>query len=398
VFALCAADAARVYGVAQGFDRDDPYSRSVAPAPGRSPRRAAAGSFRFALPRPDQLEFFGDAEYARGFREARERLAQLGGEAVEIDFGAFLEAGRLLYEGPWLAERYTSVGKYLEMPGAELYPVTREILAGGTAASAVDAFRALHRLQALRRETASLWREVDFLATPTAGTIYRIAEIDAQPIALNANLGRYTTFANLLELAAVAVPAGFRGDGLPFGITLLGPAGSDLALLQWADRFHRTVAAPLGALASPHAGELPPLAVPALGWVSVAVCGAHMEGLPLNPALTDRGGVLLRRTRTAPAYRLYALPGAPPQRPGLVRDAERGAALELEVWDVPVDQFGSFVAGIPAPLGIGKIELEDGSSVSGFLCEGHALVGAAEITSFGGWRPYLARDEGTPTR
>jgi allophanate hydrolase len=389
VFALCAADAARVYDVVRGFDPEDPYSRHAPPARGRSPRRAG-GAFRFGIPKPDQLEFFGDAGYARCFQDACERFGPLGGQAVEIDFGRCFEAGRLLYEGPWLAERYTAVGKYLEMPGAELHPVTREVIAAGTTATAVDAFRALHRLAELCCETRSLWSDLDLLVTPTTGTIYRIAEIDAQPIQLNANLGHYTTFVNLLDLAAVAVPAGFRADGLPFGITLIGPAGSDLALLQWADRFHRAGAAPLGALGAPSASELAPFTAPAEGWISVAVCGAHMEGLPLSRQLTERGGALLRRTRTAPVYRLYALPGGPPQRPGLTREPARGAAIELEVWDVPAEHFGSFVAGIPSPLGIGKVELEDGTWVSGFLCESAALAEATDITSFGGWRPYLA--------
>jgi len=260
-----------------------------------------------------------------------------------------------------------------------------------------------------KRAAAEAWGDIDVLVTPTTGTIYRIAGIEADPVRLNANLGFYTNFVNFLDLAAVAVPAGFRSDGLPFGVTLIGRAWSDAALLPLADRLHRASVSTAGALDAPlpkpgataaqfGAGGSPPstssASTPAppvtdAERIAVAVCGAHLEGLPLNPQLTSRGATLIRRTRTAPRYRFYALPGGPPLRPGLIRVGESGASIDVEVWSVPAEHFGSFVAGIPAPLGIGKVELEDGERVCGFICEGHAAAGAEDITSLGGWRAYL---------
>jgi allophanate hydrolase len=389
IFALNTPDAARVLGLTRGFDAEDAYSRAHVPSQ-RWLQHPARSGLRFGVPKADHLEFFGDTGYARCFEQALARLGALGGVAVELDFSGFLEAGRLLYEGPWIAERYAAIGPFLERSPGSLYPLTREIIAGGVTPRAVDAFRAQYRLHELRREVEGLWNEIDLLVTPTVGTIYRRDEIEAQPLRLNAELGRYTTFANLLDLAVVALPSGFRDDGLPFGVSFAGPAGSDDALLRWADRFQRAADLPLGAFAQPVASAAPELDTPAEGWISVAVCGAHMEGLPLNAQLTSRGAVLLRRTRTAPRYRLYALPGGPPRRPGLVRTLERGVAIEVEVWDVPADHFGSFVAGIPAPLGIGRIELEDQSAVSGFLCESYATAQALDISELGSWRRYLA--------
>jgi allophanate hydrolase len=390
IFALTADDAARAYDVAAGFDPDDVYSR---PAPQGA--RAIAASFRFGVPRAQQLEFFGDDEYRRLFAESVSRLEALGGSRVEVDFEPFLAAARLLYEGPWVAERYCAVGDFLERQPQSVYPVTREIISSGRKASAIDAFRSQYRLMQLRRAAEQTWRLVDVLVTPTAGTIYRIAALEADPIQLNSNLGYYTNFVNLLDLAAVAVPAGFRKDGLPFGVTLLGRAGADASLLSLADRLHRAIPTSLGAMAAPFPGRNAAESASgaksiagAADWISVAVCGAHMQGLPLNHQLTCRGGILVSCTRTAPVYQLYALPGGPPHRPGLVRVATGGASIELEVWSVPAALFGSFVSGIPAPLGIGKVELENGTQVPGFVCESYVTSTAIDITSLGSWRRY----------
>jgi allophanate hydrolase len=383
IFALTADDAARVYGAAAVFDPEDSYSRRVdslpsapnASAAGAASVRSPAGSgFRFGVPRASQLEFFGDAEYARLFAAATARLESLGGRRVEIDFEPFLATARLLYEGPWVAERYCAVGDFLERQPDSVYPVTRQIISGGRKATAADAFRAQYRLMELRRAAERAWLEMDVLVTPTAGTIYRIDAVEADPIRLNSNLGYYTNFVNLLDLAALAVPAGFRADGLPFGVTLVGRAGTDAQLLALGDRLHSRVGT------DPTSGD----------HICVAVCGAHMEGLPLNQQLTSRNAVLVSRTRTAPEYRFYALPGGPPHRPGLVRVVNNGASVEVEVWSVPTALFGSFVAGIPAPLGIGKVELESGEHVMGFLCESYATATATDITALGSWRRYLA--------
>jgi allophanate hydrolase len=380
VFALTSCDAASVLDVAESFDAEDPYSRRLG-------NTAIAGS-RFGVPRRGQLEFFGDAGYARLFDAATARLEAGGGVRIEIDFAPFLDAARLLYGGPWIAERYAAVGRFMdENPGA-LLPLTAQIIAAGKAPTAAAAFEAQYELRALKRAADAVWSQADYLVTPTAGTIYPIAAVEADPIQLNTTLGYYTNSINLLDLAGVAVPAGFRDDGLPFGITLIGPASSERALLALADTVHRSTATTLGATRWPLGAVAGPPTL-AAGFIELAVCGAHMQGLPLNRELRGRGAYFLERTRTAPKYRLFALPGGPPQRPGLVRVPDDGASIEIEIWAVPVEQLGAFVAGIPAPLGIGKLEVENGARVSGFICEGYAVTGAADITRFGGWRAYL---------
>jgi allophanate hydrolase len=385
---VSAEDAALVCRVAEGFDALEPYSRPIG-----QPLRLGAfahGPFRFGVPRPEQLQFFGNNDYARLFEAAAAHLERLGGERVTIDFAPFLETAQLLYQGPWVAERYIVIEALLRRDPDALHPVTRQIIEAGARPSAADAFRAQYRLQELRRVTSQVWRQIDVLLTPTAGTTYRIAEVEADPVRLNTQLGIYTNFMNLLDLAAVAVPAGFTGAGLPFGVTLAGPAWSDFELLRLAARLQRCGAARLGAL------PLPLGAAPDFNWasmidsISIAVCGAHLQGMPLNHQLLERGAVLLERTLTTPDYRLYALPGGPPARPGLVRVDTHGAAIEVEVWSMPAAAFGGFVAGIPAPLSIGKLTLADGGTVCGFLCEALAVQRAQDITQFGGWRAYQA--------
>ncbi len=377
IFALTTDDAEAVLAVAEGFDPADPFSR-----PGCNDARLGA-RFRFGVPRAGQLEFFGDAEAAALFAATVDGLAQIGGEAVEIDLEPFLETARLLYEGPWVAERYAAVGEFIEAHPESVLPVTRGIILGGKAASAVDAFRGLYRLRALQGQVDDVFGDIDVLLTPTAGTIHRIAEMEADPVRLNSQLGRYTNFMNLLDLAAVAMPAGFRADGLPWGVTVCAPAGGDRALLDLGARWLRHQRLPLGA-----SGVYPAAEAPDAGTVRVAVVGAHLSGLPLNGQLIERGARLVSATRTAPAYRLYALPDG--KRPGLIKLESGGAAIDCEVWEMPVSHFGSFVAGIPAPLGIGKLELADGVVVNGFICEGIGVAGARDITEFGGWRAWLA--------
>jgi allophanate hydrolase len=375
IFALTAQDAATVLDVAEGFDAADPYSRRAADV--------GLGGLRFGVPRRDQLQFFGDVEYERLFDAAIQRLTALGGTRVEIDFAPFLEAARLLYEGPWIAERYAAVGAFLESHPGALHPITERIIAAGQVPTAAAAFQGEYRLCELKRHSDSAWAAVDVVLTPTSGTIYRLHEVDADPLRLNANLGYYTNFMNLFDLTGVAVPAGFRNDGLPFGVTLVGPHGTDRDLLHLAGRLHRdsdSAAAPGPARRT----------TPGPDRLAIAVCGAHMDGLPLNHQLLERGAKRLFTARTAPAYRLVCLPGGPPQRPGLIRVKNDGAPIELEVWDLPIEHVGSFIAGIPAPLGLGKIELESGAWVTGFICEGYAADGAPDISSYGGWRTYLS--------
>jgi allophanate hydrolase len=368
VFATTAADAAAVFEVARGFDAVQPFSRRSGPQRGALPAR-----FRFGVPAPTQRAFFGDDAYAAAFDAALERLQAVGGERVEIDFAPFAEAARLLYEGPWLAERYLAIEDFLAANPDALHPVTRRIIGAGGGGRAADAFQAGYRLAALRRAAEAELARVDVMVTPTAGTHYRIAEVEADPIALNSNLGYYTNFMNLLDLAACAVPAGFTDAGLPFGITCFADAFSDRALLGLAARILGETLAVAG------------------DYVPIVACGAHMSGLPLNGQLTERGGRLREKTRTAAAYRFFALPGGPPKRPGLVRTPERGAAIDVEVWELPRSEVGGFLELIPSPLCLGRVELADGTLLPGFLCEAHAVADAEDITALGGWRAFLAR-------
>ncbi|HEY6643489.1 allophanate hydrolase [Povalibacter sp.] len=382
IFAMTAADARRVLDVAEGVDAADAYSRELQSVP-------LPQAPRIGVPRADQREFFGDLDYARLFSLACERAAAVGGAVIEVDFAPLFETARLLYEGPWVAERYAAIESFLLAHPHSLHPVTETIVGSGNQPTAVAAFRAQYRLKELQRQAAALWTAVDVLMVPSAGTIYRIDEMLADPIRLNSNLGIYTNFVNLLDLAAIAVPAGFRTDGLPFGVTLIAPAGTDRALLQLGAILHLASSPTLGTSAVPVPDSIAPGDDIAAGYIAVALCGAHMSGLPLNVQLTQRKAHLLRTTRTAASYRFFAVPGGPPQRPGLVRVAQGGGAIDVEVWAVPQQHFGSFVAGIPSPLGIGKIELEDGSLCSGFLCESWAVDDAQEITALGSWRAFL---------
>jgi allophanate hydrolase len=397
ILALTAADAQAVLGAVAAFDATDAYSRPAQPLG----VDFSAGPFRFGVPRAQDLDFFGNDAAAALFANAVQRLASLGGTAVEIDLTPFLEAAKLLYEGPWVTERYVAIQAFIDAQPEAVFPPVRTIIEGGRHKTAAEAFAGAYRLKALRRVCDAVWNDVDCMLTPTAGTIYRIAEMQVDPIRLNSHLGRYTNFVNLLDHSAVAVPAGVlaSGDaqGLPWGVTLGAPAHKDLALLRLADRFHRALGGTLGATgvdvaSTPACSGLPTgeVGTAGTGTVRVAVCGAHLSGLPLNHQLTSRGARLLASPQSAPEYRLYALAGGPVQRPGMVRVAEGGAAIALEVWEVPSALFGSFVAGIPAPLGIGKVKLADGSEVPGFICEGMGITGATDITHFGGWRAWLA--------
>jgi allophanate hydrolase len=388
VFALTAEDASAVLSAVQGFDAEDPFSRRVVDRP--------LSGRRFGVPYGDQLQFFGDDEYSRLFDQAIGRIESLGGSVVRIDFAPFLDAAKLLYGGPWVAERYAALEDFIRRRPEALHPVTREVIEQSAGFSAVDAFKGVYKLMALKRASERAWQAADVLLTPTAGTVYEIGRVEADPIRLNSNLGYYTNFMNLLDLAGVAVPTGFRTDGLPFGVTLVGPRGTDASLLEWAGRLHRASVERVGALdlgvpPPSIAGTEPNAACVTFpeSFLSLAVCGAHMQGLPLNYQLLERGGRLVKHAKTAACYRLFALPGEP-ARPGLVRDTNGGGAIEVEVWALKSADVGSFVESIPAPLGLGKIELEGGETITGFVCESHATDLAREITDLGGWRAFLA--------
>ena len=333
------------------------YPRTTTPA-------WAAGAFRFGVPAAEHLQFFGDDAAAALYESAIKKLEAAGGQKVVIDYAPFRDTAQLLYSGPWVAERYVAVGGFLEGHPNDAHPVAKNIILGGKNYSAADTFKAMYKLEEYKAETLKTWKSIDVMLLPTTGTTYKISEVEADPVKLNSNLGYYTNFVNLLDLAAFAIPAGFRPNGLPFGVTLIGQAHSDWGLLDLAARREE---------------------------VKVTVVGAHLTGQPLNKQLTERGARLIKTCKTANDYRLYALANTTPPKPGLVREpGYAGPGIEVEVWGMPAQNLGSFLALIPSPLGLGSLTLDDGTTATGFICEPAGLAGAKEITHLGGWRAYLA--------
>jgi allophanate hydrolase len=391
VFALTVDDAWTALGAMAGPDRADSYSRN---RPLGTPG-AMLPHVKLGVPLPGQRLFFGDRAYEAGYADALERLTRLGCEIVEVDIEPFYETARLLYEGPWVAERTITARSLLASDPGAIHPVTKEIILSGLRPTAIDAFAAFYKLERLRRVADYIFsNQIDALVLPTAPTIYTVKQVQADPIQLNSRLGTYTNFVNLLDLCGLALPASMTKSGVPFGITLLAPGGSDARLAEIGRVFHADSGLPLGALKQPQPALASMSNSPADGEVAVAVVGAHLSGLPLNGELRMLGGRFLEAAKTAPDYRLYALTGTTPPKPGLLRvDDGKGTAVEIEVWALPVEAFGRFVDAVPAPLSIGTIKLSDGRGVKGFLLEAAATAGARDISSFGGWRSFLAREK-----
>ena len=388
-FTATALEASQLLALTARLDARDEYSRANPLWNDASAFGKPRAGFRFGV--PAQLEFLGCAESPALFAQAIEQLKALGGEAVAIDFAPFLEAARLLYTGPWVAERYSVAGALIEEQPDAVLPVIRAVLEKAPAVTGVDTFRAQYRLQALKAVCDRLMAGLDCILTPAYPRPVSLAELHAEPVQRNSDLGYYTNFMNLLDYAAVAVPAGFMQNGLPWGVTLFGRAFTDQYLLGLADalqRQHGLLLSGERTLESPA-----PASLARHDRARVVVCGAHLDGLPLNWQLRQRGGRLLEATQSSPDYRLYALAGGPPYRPGMVRVADGGAAIAVEVWELPSSELGSFLTGIPAPLGLGKVQLADGRWETGFICEPYGLAGASDITAFGGWRAFLQRKD-----
>jgi allophanate hydrolase len=382
IFANTAVDAAAVADVAGVFDPADPFARpmpAVAPLPEH---------FRFGVLSSADQDFFGDGEAAVLYAAAIARLQALGGTSVSFDYTPFRQAAALLYEGAWVAERTVAITEFLVSHAAEMDPSVHEIIAKGASLTAADAFKGQYRLADCRRRADVEWEKMDVMLLPTAAVHYTVDEIASDPIRRNNDLGRFTNWVNLLDACGIAVPAGFRKNGLPFGITLLAPAFVEPQLTLLAQHFHGASDCGSGRSRTPVPETN--IAAPAGAGVDLFVVGAHMTGMPLNRELTDLRARFVVTVRTAPDYKLYALANTTPAKPGLVRmSAEDAGAIAGEIWRLTPEAFGTFVAKIPAPLGIGKIMLEDGRQVCGFLCEPFALEGARNITSFGGWRAFL---------
>ncbi|HEY3665422.1 MAG TPA: allophanate hydrolase [Polyangiaceae bacterium] len=388
VFALTVEDAAEVAQLAAAPDKEDAYSRPDADRVRFVPGACPSG-FRFGVPGAD---FLGELDYGgtrADFERALARLKRLGGEPVVFDFEPFYKAGQLLYEGAFVAERAASVKEILSQNPSGLLPIITQILARAAGFSATDAFSGSQTLAELARRARLSWPSMDLFVVPTAPFFPKLSEVEADPIGLNSRLGALMNFANLLDLSALAVPSNLRADGLPFGVTLFAPRDADARLAAIGAAFQRDVGGKLGATNAP----LPPAPKPPAlraGQMRLAVVGAHLTGQPLNKQLTELSGTLVRACKTAPEYRLFALPNTTPPKPGLVRVSSGGSAIELEVWELTTKGFGQFMKGVPAPMAIGTLVLEDGERVHGFTCEPVALEGATDITEFGGWRRYLA--------
>ena len=386
VFSLTVDDAMTALKVMAGADGADPFSRNR-PLAGMA---SFPGGLKLGIPRNGQLIFFGDRHSEKAYSEALKRWSALGATLVEFDLEPFYETARLLYEGPWVAERYLVIRNLLASSPDSIHPVTREITAAGARLTAADTFAALYRLQALRRVAERTFAQLDAIVLPTAPTAYTTAQVAANPIELNSRLGTYTNFVNLLDLCGLALPASMRDDGIPFGITLLAPAGRDAELASIGRVFHADTKLTIGAksLAQPQLASLPAWAGEE---IAIAVVGAHLSGMALNGELQALGGRLIEETATAPDYKLYALETTPP-KPGMLR-VERGAgsAITLELWALPPAAFGKFVAAIPPPLSIGTVRLGDGREAKGFLVEPAAINGARDISAFGGWRAFMAQ-------
>jgi len=404
VFTLTASDAARVLHVAEGPLAGAPVFNTFKPQLPKLPRTLRVGV-------PSVAQFFGDADYEAAFAQARQRIQTLTDtdgtpwpvSLVPIDMQPFMDVARLLYEGPWVAERYAAIADFIERSPQDMNPVVGRIIEGARQHDAVSAFNGQYKLRELAARTLPVWQDIDVLMVPTAPTMPTKASVEADPIGRNAQLGTYTNFVNLLGLAALALPAGFTPADLPFGITLIAPGGADAALLDFGVRWQTALQTaspyPMGHdLSAASDSELaldtcsPVKAEPVM---ALAVVGAHLSGMPLHGQLVDGKARLLLATQTAPSYKLYALPGTVPPKPGLARlapddPAEEGHAIALEVYAVPLSAIGALLALIPPPLGLGSVELADGSWVKGFICEPCGIAGAQDISHFGGWRAYIA--------
>nr|WP_246669580.1 MULTISPECIES: allophanate hydrolase [unclassified Bradyrhizobium] len=386
VFSLTVDDAMTALSVMAGPDGADPFSRNRP----LGQISAFPAHLRLGVPRKGQLIFFGDTASEKAYGEALQRWTSLGATLVEFDLEPFYETARLLYEGPWVAERYLVIRNLLASSPDSIHPVTREITAAGARLTAADTFSSLYRLQGLRRIADRAFANLDAIVLPTAPTAYSTAQVLANPIELNSRLGTYTNFVNLLDLCGLALPAAMRSDGIPFGITLLAPAGHDAQLASIGRAFHADTELKMGAKGLTQ----PPLAAPSTSLVgdeiAIAVVGAHLSGMALNGELQALNGRLLEAATTAPDYKLYALDTTPP-KPGMLRvDTHKGTAIKLELWALSAAAFGKFVAAIPPPMSIGTIRLADGRGVKGFMVEPIAVEGARDISVFGGWRAFMA--------
>jgi allophanate hydrolase len=386
IFALTTEDAWLALSAIAGYDSADPFSKAIPLRISDAPEPSPV----IGIPRADDLRFFGDAMQEAAWNAGVAQLEALGAKLVPVDLTPFFEVAALLYEGPWIAERHAAIADVLAREPDIVHPVTRRIIESANGFSASALFKAQYRMKALKRETDAIWSKISMLAVPTTPVSPTLADLAADPITPNSRCGTYTNFVNLLDLAALAVPGPMRADARAAGMTFIALSGQDGRLAAFGRAFHQASGATLGATGV----ELTPGASfqqGADGLIEIVVVGAHLSGMPLNHELTSNGGVFRRAVSTTADYRFHALAGGPPKRPGLLRVAEgTGAPVLTEVWALPPEGFGRFVAGIPSPLGIGTVRLADGTSPKGFLVEPEGLIGAQDISHLGGWRAFIA--------
>ncbi len=389
IFALTVADAEAVLSVAGLYDADDPYARM----PPTNPSASVSTTPRLAT--FAHLDWFGDDTQKTAFKRWRQTVEDAGIPVTEIDPAPFYALADLLYGGPWVAERLAAVEEFFASHADDMDPTVRGIVAGGTDYTALDTFKSEYQRAEFARKLNRILADFDALIVPTSPHFPTLEDLAAEPVLRNTELGRYTNFVNLADLSALAIPATMREDGLPFGVTLIAPAWQDRKLAKIAQNL--MVRAERAGITPPTLGAtkmrwqqpaILPSDTPDSDEIEIMVVGAHLTGMPLNHQLTDRGGRLLQQTQTAPNYRLFAIAGTVPPKPGLVYDTA-GRAIVVETWALPRTALADFLAEIPSPLGLGKVTLADGREVTGFICEPRAVSGARDISSYGGWRAYI---------
>ena len=385
IFALTVDDAWQVAQVMQGYDATDKYSRQH---PANVPTQFSKGKIAI----PAQSEFYGDVETEKAFELAISRLKQLGYEVEAIDFSIFNQLASALYNKAWVAERTSAVEKMVSRDVT--HPVINQIISQADNYNAVDMMQAEYERAQLARQINLALADFDALMVPTAPTIYKIADVEADPLVKNSHMGAYTNFVNFADLSALALPNAIRADGLPTGVTFIAPAWMDQALANFGQTWQQATALTLGTSKKTYT---PNSEIKSQHAVKLAVVGAHLTGMPLNFQLTTRGGTLVQKTKTAASYKLFALKNTTPPKPGLQYHS-KGQEIEVEVWEIPFANFGQIVAEVPAPLGIGNVQLADGSWVKGFICEGYALGDATDISHFGGWRDFIKSKQISNTR
>ena len=385
IFTLTAADAAIVLDVMKANAHDRTHEPQYHPEPKLTyqfPKPIRVGI-------PKMVDFLDNTEYPKLFSNALNKLKGMGHPILEVDITPFVKAGKLLYEGPWVAERFAVIEDFLKAHPNSMDPSVKQIIESGANYTAAQGFRATYQLKELETLCQQVWAQCDLIVVPSAPRHPTIKELSDEPILRNSELGMYTNYVNLMRLAAIAVPADFTASGMPFGVTLVGQGGSDFALLDFASQWQQLTQLPVGNL-----NMKPPeqyLMVPngKSSSVRLAVVGAHLKGMPLHSQLVERNARFIKSCKTARHYQLFALANTTPPKPGLVRIKEGGDQIELELYDLPQESIGSFFNLIPAPLGLGTIELDDGTWVKGFICEPVGMIGASNISQYGGWKNYL---------